>query len=150
MSLDVYLTIEKTIVKKGTGVFVRKNGQNVELTMEEVRDAFPNKDISHISEVETETNEVFSANITHNLGDMAMAVGIYEHLWRPEEIDIKKANQLIDPLRETLHKLKINPDEYKKYNPNNGWGSYDTLVTFISKYLDACYEYPESDVVVWR
>lgn len=30
--------------------------------------------------------EVFSANITHNLGEMADKAGIYKACWRPEEI----------------------------------------------------------------
>lgn len=30
--------------------------------------------------------DVFWANITHNLGRMADEAGIYKHLWRPEEI----------------------------------------------------------------
>jgi hypothetical protein len=46
--------------------------------------------------------------------------------------------------------LKDNPERYKEFNPENGWGNYEVLVGFVSKYLDACYEYPDSDVEVWR
>lgn len=49
--------------------------------------------------------EVFGSNITHNLGEMAEEAGIYKHLWRPEEIGITKADQLIAPLREGLARL---------------------------------------------
>lgn len=35
------------------------------------------------------SGEGYSANITHNLGAMAEAAGIYLALWRPEEIGIK-------------------------------------------------------------
>ena len=31
-------------------------------------------------------DEVYSANITHNLGGMAREGGIYQACWRPEEI----------------------------------------------------------------
>jgi hypothetical protein len=34
---------------------------------------------------------VFSQNITHNLGKMADAVGVYEACWRPEELIDKEA-----------------------------------------------------------
>ena len=34
MSLDVYLTERIPIKKKGTGVFIRKNGQTVELKLQ--------------------------------------------------------------------------------------------------------------------
>lgn len=33
--------------------------------------------------------EVFNRGITHNLNKMAEAVGIYKHLWRPEEYCVK-------------------------------------------------------------
>ena len=32
--------------------------------------------------------QVFSANITHNLGKMADEAGIYKALWRPDEVEI--------------------------------------------------------------
>jgi len=49
-----------------------------------------------------------------------------------------------------LHNLKIEPERYKKFNPENGWGSYDGLVKFVENYLNACYEYPDADVEVSR
>jgi hypothetical protein len=81
---------------------------------------------------------------------MAIAAGIYEYLWRPEEINITTAKELIDPLREGLHDLKMNPDKYKEYNPENGWGTYEGLVNFVSKYLNACYDFPEATIEVCR
>jgi len=41
---------------------------------------------------------VYDANITHNLGEMADEAGVYKHLWRPEEIGLTKAAELIEPL----------------------------------------------------
>jgi hypothetical protein len=57
---------------------------------------------------------------------------------------------LIEPLRQGLHNLKSEPERYKKFNPENGWGSYDGLVKFVENYLNACYEYPDADVEVSR
>lgn len=147
MSLDVSLISKEPVVVKGTGVFIREGGGNRELSIEEVRQKYPD---STISEKEFETNEVYSDNITHNLNKMADAAGIYKHLWRPEEIGVTKASQLIDPLRNGLHELKSNPEKYKTLNPSNGWGSYEGLVNFVNNYLNACYEYPEAEVEVSR
>ena len=147
MSLDVYLYNSTPTVKKGTGVFIRENGNTRELTIDEVKERYPESDVQ---EAEYETDEVYSANITHNLITMAGEAGIYEHLWRPDEINITKAKELIEPLREGLHKLKSEPEKYKAFNPSNGWGSYEGLVRFVSNYLDACYENPEADVSVSR
>ena len=80
MSLDVYLKVENPTTKRGTGVFVRDSGGNRELTVEEVKEKWPDSDVE---EMEFETDTVFDWNITHNLGEMAAAAGLYEALWRP-------------------------------------------------------------------
>jgi len=90
--------------------------------------------------------EVFSANITHNLNKMAMELGAYEHLWRPEEVNVENAKQLIPHVKEYLAELVSNPKKYKEFSPENGWGTYDGLVNFMRKYLDACIEYPNAIV----
>jgi hypothetical protein len=104
----------------------------------------------HCGEATGYGDEVFSANITNNLNKMAEAAGIYEHLWKPEEIGITKALQLIDPLQTGLAKMKADPEKYKAYNSPNGWGLYENFVPWIEKYLAACEEYPESIVSVSR
>lgn len=92
----------------------------------------------------TERRQYYSANITHNLNKMAEEAGIYKHLWRPEEIEITRAGQLLEPLREGLDRLKADPERFKKFNPPNGWGSYEGLTQFVESYLEACKENPEA------
>lgn len=99
-----------------------------------------------VSLTETSPHEVYSANITHNLGPMAKAAGIYECLWRPEEIGITRAGQLIEPLTKGLASLKTSPEIFEQYNAANGWGLYKHFVPFVEKYLAACIEHPEAEV----
>ena len=94
--------------------------------------------------------EVYSANITHNLNKMAEAAGIYEALWRPEEIGITQAGQLIEPLSIGLEKLKADPMYYSQFNAVNEWGTYENFVPFVEKYLEACRANPDAEVTVWR
>jgi hypothetical protein len=94
--------------------------------------------------------DVFQDNITHNLGTMAMEAGIYKYLWRPEELGIYKAGQLVEPLRAGLSLLRVAPERFKKFNPSNGWGSYEGLVEFVARYLKACEADPTADVRVSR
>ncbi len=93
---------------------------------------------------------LYRANITHNLGRMADACGIYECLWRPDEHDITNAEQLIIPLNIALQLLISNPVKFKKFNASNGWGVYDHFVKFVAEYLEACREYPLATVEVSR
>lgn len=88
----------------------------------------------------------YTANITHNLGRMAEAAGIDKHLWRPEEIGITKAEQLIVPLSAGLERLKADPVHFKQFNAPNGWGLYKHFVPFVEGYLAACLEHPEATV----
>ena len=93
---------------------------------------------------------VHDANITHNLNQMADMAGIYKHLWRPDEIGITKAAQLIEPLRAGLTRLRSEPHFFQRFNPANGWGDYDGLVRFVEQYLAACEAEPNADVEVSR
>lgn len=97
-----------------------------------------------------DSDEVYTANITHNLNRMAKAAGIYMHLWKPEEIGVVHARELVDPLTVGLLKLTENPEYYRKFNPENLWGNYDGLVTFVSEYIVACRNWPAALVRVSR
>jgi len=148
MSLDVYLTLTGVQIHSGPRIFVREDGQVKEVTRAEWDERFPNREPVTI---ETQDNdEVYRANITHNLNRMAVEAGIYKHLWRPEELGITRATQLIDPLRAGLVLLKSNPSRFGSFNPENGWGDYDGLVEFVERYLAACEEYPDAEVSVSR
>ena len=94
--------------------------------------------------------EVYSGNITHNLGKMATEAGIYQHLWLPEELGIKFAYDLIGPLTKGLELLKSDPERFKKFDSPNGWGMYIHFVPFVENYLNACKENPEATVEVSR
>lgn len=88
--------------------------------------------------------DIFSSNITHNLNKMAEAAGIYKHLWRPEEIGITRAHELIKPLEEGLRKLEVTPAFFTQFNAANGWGLYEHFVPFVREYLEACRNNPDS------
>lgn len=148
MSLDVYLRGGQP-TKSGSGIFYREDGQMKELTRAEWDERFPGREPAVVA-ADDFTDKAYSANITHNLNTMAGEAGIYEALWRPEEIGITTAAQLIPVLEEGLRKLLADPDRYKKFSPENGWGSYEGLVRFVRGYLNACRDTPTATVSVWR
>jgi hypothetical protein len=117
-----------------------------------------------------ETEEVYDANITHNLGEMADKAGIYEALWRPhrlkegyniseedndaeyefEEANTTKASEIIPYLEKGLADLKARPEYFETFNSPNGWGMYVNFLPFVEKYLNACKQYPDATVEVSR
>jgi hypothetical protein len=150
MSLDVYLDLEDAPKKEGgSGIYVRENGKVREISRAEWDERFPGMEPLVAGSDDAEEGLVYHDDITHNLNDMAKAAGIYKHLWRPDEVGVKLAADLIEPLRIGLEKLKADPEKYKQYNPDNGWGDYEDLVEFVENYLEACERYPQAAVRVW-
>lgn len=154
MSLSVYLySASKSEPAYYTGIFVREDGGIREISEKEWRLRYPDREPVKMNILDCEgqeDNEVYWANITHSLNNMVDAAGIYHHLWRPDEIGITQAKQLIEPLQEGLARLKADPEECKKHNPKNGWGDYSGLVKFVENYLEACRQYPEATIQVFR
>lgn len=148
MSLDVYLEVEEPVEVRGSGIFIRTEGSTLEITREQWDTMNPG--IEPLMLQPTESNCVFSANITHNLGKMAKSAGIYQALWRPEELGLTKAKELIPLLREGVSRLESNPDLFRKDNPSNGWGTYEQLLNFCTGYLGACENWSEATIRVWR
>ena len=147
MSLDVYLrSIEPLPHEPENHIYIRENGQTKEITRKEWDERFPNVDPVGVRAEEDEEDTLYSANITHNLNSMADDAGIYKALWRPSEIGIELAASLIPILKDGLTLLRADPERFRKLNPSNGWGSYDALVTFVEKYLEACKRHPTSTV----
>jgi hypothetical protein len=93
---------------------------------------------------------VFDRNTTHNHNRIADAVGIYRHCWRPDEIGVTTASQLIEPLRAGLAQLRATPEAFKHLEPGNGWGSVAHFTDFVAAYLEACEAHPTATVSVSR
>jgi hypothetical protein len=97
--------------------------------------------------------EVYSRNISHDLIPMAQAAGLYEPLWRPEEMKppVMSARALIPHLERGIERLREKPEEFQKLNPaNNRWDRYEGFLEFVQAYLEACRELPNAAVRVCR
>lgn len=97
-----------------------------------------------------EEQEIFSANITHNLGKMAREAGIYECVWRPDENNYSKAGDIIADLRIGIARMAAAPTHYKQFDSENGWGVYDDFMPWLIRYLEACEKNPDAWIGVSR
>ena len=104
----------------------------------------------------TKPVSVWEYNITHNVNKMAMQVQLgggltlYEVLWRPDEHGMKFARDISDHLIQGFEVLRKDPEHYKQWNPENGWGSYEGLLQFVSEYRNACLDNPDAELRVSR
>lgn len=133
MSLDIYF------FKKGFDI--QKSRADIDATYTKLQAI---KDELEQLEDDFEEAKLSSLNVTHNLNNMAKAVGLYEVLWRPEELAISTASQMIAPLEKGIDELVANPDKYNKFNPPNGYGSYEDFIGFCKSVLHNCREYPDA------
>ena len=104
----------------------------------------------------TKPTSVYDGNITHNLGKMAGEVKLsndltlYDILWRPDEHGLKFAREISELLNEGWNILLSEPEHFKQWDPENGWGSYEGLVDFVYKYRNACWDNPDAELRVSR
>ena len=96
------------------------------------------------------SDEVESMNITHNLGVMARAAGIYDIVWRPEENGIERAGQIVGRLNEAILNMSNNPQKYKEHDEETGWGTYEQFVPWLRKLRDVCEQYPNAKIEASR
>lgn len=155
MSLDLYIISKTPVLHRGTGVYIRENGETKELsTKQEVLTYFHDMNPDTIEEKTYEDNDYFHINITHNLVTMAnkckvhgtcnynfdsAVVTLYDLMWHPEDnLNITTPNMdYLEDIVTCYRKLLEKPDYFKKFNPNNGWGTYEQLVKRTKEYISA-------------
>lgn len=155
MSLDLYIISNEPVKHKGTGIYIRENGQTKELSLEEANKLYPK---ANVEEVTSEDNIYWHDNITHNLGAMADhcycycpdKTSLHSILWRPEETTLLTVSGKLTPsyvkaLSICLEELKERRNYYEKFNPENGWGNYDSLVNFVESLLKAINKIPQNE-----
>lgn len=107
MSLDIYLF--------KNGFDIQKSRADIDATYTKLQAV---KEELEQLEDDFEEARLSSLNSTHNLNNMAKAAGLYQVLWRPEEIGISTASQIIAPLEKGISELVANPDKYRTFNPS--------------------------------
>ena len=123
MSLDFYVRVPK----EDTRIFLRENGKTFSVIPEDCSFEY-----LHVG------------NITHNLGEMARHIPVskelklYNVLWRPEELDLTTTDSILEYVDTGVRYMLKNKKKLEKYNPDNGWGNYDGLLSFAKKVGSAC------------
>ena len=147
MSLWIHLEIDVSPLLPFTssGILVRKNGQTVEITEEEWDRNYPGV-TPYVIQTEPHTMTVWELNVTHNLVPMARALGVYEAIWCPEDIGCSQAWGILPMLRDAYHTLRADREDYRSYEPGNGWGTVEGMIDVLSDYLRACVQWPHATI----
>ena len=106
----------------------------------------------------TQPTTIFTHNITHNLGRMAQQVvlsnglTLYNILWRPDECDppLLIASDIAEMLDEAFGIMLEDRPRLERFNPENGWGRFESLIQLVIEYRNAGREYPTALIEVCR
>lgn len=72
-------------------------------------------------------------NLTSNLAEMWNQAGA-----PLRDMGGMLASDAIPKLQRAIDNLKNYPEEYQRYTPSNGWGTYEQAVQFLESIRDAC------------
>ena len=86
---------------------------------------------------------IYDTDITINLRDMFAEGGL--RLPELNGMDTRAARYVI---KRCLVQMVNDPARFKRHNPANRWGNYETAVQFLQELLDAC-EYRGKVEVTW-
>ena len=158
MSLDITIISPEPSFRRSTGIYARVDGTIKELTPEEACERFPEvyKTPEDVPVETVENEDLWWRNITHNLREMAShcmsldgQYSLKALLWRdefPTKEEFKTDDvhtKYVTLLIECLQSLKKSPDYFKQYNPANGWGNYELLVSFLTDFIKALIDAPQ-------
>jgi hypothetical protein len=91
------------------------------------------------------------ANHTCNTGNMiAVASGAAEYTegTTPSGWNGKRAAEVAKICWEAIRELRAKPDDYRKYEPENKWGTVETAIEFLEIVLTGCLRAPQATVRV--
>jgi len=80
-------------------------------------------------------------NYTHNCNGMLRTAGFEE--W-PYDVKSMRGTTFAEKLSKTVEQMEKEPGEYRKMDPKNGWGSYDTLLPILKDMLEVARQYPSA------
>lgn len=84
----------------------------------------------------------WSSDPTWNLGDMFREAGFEPGSDSP--LHGKPAKEVLPIAEAALAAMKAEPERFKRHNPENGWGSYDSLLTWYEDFIQVLRCDPEA------
>jgi len=91
-------------------------------------------------------DEIDVGNMTWNVSPMYNKAMNIESL--DKALNGKKCNEVLPLLIKGRQKMIDNPEIYKKMNPPNGWGSYESAILFLGDIIIACEKHKDYKIEV--
>lgn len=82
-------------------------------------------------------------NFTHNVTGMWSLIGVYDALYMSNG-DV--AGKHIEALERGVKFMLDHPDECRKHNAPNGWGTYEQALPWLQEVLDGFRKHPKATI----
>ena len=83
-------------------------------------------------------------NVTYNVGAMLRRAGVHPSIM--DGMDVTLAHEVVD---NACWLIDANQEYFRKFEPDNKWGTVETTLTALRKLRKALNEAPEGMVVRW-
>jgi hypothetical protein len=91
-----------------------------------------------------EPAQLTGKNMTYNLNSMlTAALGIPFR-----ELDNAPCSEAAGVINKAIHKMKVDPEFFKTFNPPNGWGTYEGCLSNLEWLLKCCIDHPKASIYV--
>ncbi len=91
--------------------------------------------------------EIYESNVTYNLSKMYYkCIDKEKGFKKLDGMNCKKALPIIN---NAIQDMLNNADEYRKLNPENGWGSYEGLLKTLQDMRNCCESNPDGTINVF-
>lgn len=84
-------------------------------------------------------------NVTYNNGPVLRAAGFPD--WHA--LIEAPASEAAGMLRSVADKLRSDPEQFKAYDPPNGWGGYEDAIDFVEDFAAKCAAHPRATIGGW-
>ena len=91
--------------------------------------------------------EIYTCNYTHNVVPMWKVASVYNALY---ESHGKQAGEIVSELQQGLNFMRANYAKMEELNPSNGWGSADSAISMLERFVQACIEHPKCQISVCK
>lgn len=76
-------------------------------------------------------------------------------IWRTAGIDLaecdgRRASSVAEGLAVAVDRIKRNPERYREFEPDNGWGTVESTLEFLEAILAACIAHPATTMRISR
>lgn len=90
-----------------------------------------------------EPHEIAWWNITYNLRAMFAEGGLRLREWHGLPATV------VEPaVRDAIRQMREDPARFRRHNPSNGWGDYDSCLHWLEVVADGMAEHPRTTVTV--